>query len=122
MEINFDKTEYIAITKEEVKNLEVDENLKIKGKDKFKNLGFVISKMGTTQEEIKSRLGQRRTCIKQLHPILWNTHITKNTKRRIHDTIVRRIMTYGAENLVVNKINANKKELQKSNSDDVAVW
>lgn len=108
MEINFEKTEYLAVREEEVKDLEIDDDLKIKGKNKFKYLGFIISKKGTTEEEINSRLGQTRSCIRQLHPIIWNTHITKNTKQRIYNTIVRSIMTYGAENWVINKKNKNK--------------
>ena len=67
LEINIKKTEYLAIRDEETTDLEVDENVKIRGTDKFKYLGFTLSKQGTTEEEIKSRLGQTRTGIRQLH-------------------------------------------------------
>lgn len=103
LEINFKKTEYLNTKEEEVKDLEIGENQNIKGTSKFKYLGFVISKNATTEEEIKSRLGQTRTSIRQLNSLLWNRHITKTTKKRIYESIVQSIMTYGAENWVINK-------------------
>ena len=45
----------MAIRDEETTYLEVDENVKIRGTDKFKYLGFILSKQCTTEEEIKSR-------------------------------------------------------------------
>lgn len=102
LEINFSKTEYLT-TEESLEDLIVDDEVQILGANKFKYLGFTITKTATTEDEIKSRLGQARTCIKQLHPIIWNTHITKNTKHKIYNTMVRSIMTYGAEIWVVNK-------------------
>jgi len=108
LEINLKKTEYLATTEEEVRDLEVDENRQIKGTDKFKYLGFLISKNGTTEGEISNRLGQTRTCIRQLNPVLWDRHITKHTKTIIFQTIVRSIMTYGAENWILNKKYKNK--------------
>ena len=48
LEINIKKTEYFAIRDEETTDLEVDENVKIRGTDKFKYLGSTLSKQGKT--------------------------------------------------------------------------
>lgn len=69
LQINFDKTEYLT-TEENVEDLAIEENLEILGVDKFKYFGFTITKDATTEMEMKNRLGQTRTCIKQLHPII----------------------------------------------------
>ena len=50
LEMNIKKTEYLAIRDEETTDLEVDENVKIRGTDTFKYLGFTLSKQGTTEE------------------------------------------------------------------------
>ena len=81
LEINIKKTEYLAIRDEEATDLEVDENVKIRGKYKFKYLGFTPSKQGTTEEEIKSRLLQNRTGIRQLHSVIWDKNIRKAPKK-----------------------------------------
>lgn len=84
LEINYDKTEYFVTNTEEIKCLELedDENLLIEGIKKFKYLGFILHKDGTTQEEFKVSLGQTRDNIRQLHPVIW---------------IIRSTMIYGTE-------------------------
>ncbi|KAF5290978.1 hypothetical protein FQA39_LY14509 [Lamprigera yunnana] len=67
MDINFKETLYVTITEEEIKDLEIEKDLKFKGN-------------GTTEEEIINRLQQTRLYIRQLHLIMWNTNITQNTK------------------------------------------
>lgn len=41
--------------------------------------------------------------IDKINGILWNNKITKDTKNRIFDTIMRRIMTNGSEYCVINR-------------------
>lgn len=108
LEINFAKTEYLDTTEDATQDLEIDEDTVIKGCDKFKYLGFLITKKGTTEDEIASRLGQTRAAIRQLNPILWSKRITNKNKTRICDTIIRSIMTYGAECWVMNQKVQNK--------------
>lgn len=108
LEINFNKTEYLTTSEERPETLEIDEDTKIRETDRFKYLGSIITKQGTSEEDIKARLGQARTCIKQLNSVLWDKHITKSTKIRIYSTIVESIMTYGAETWVINKRNKSK--------------
>ena len=103
LEINLKKTEYLAITEDNIKNLTLSDGMEITGTDKFKYLGFTMTKNGSTEEEIKNRLGQTRACIRQLHTIIWNKNIRNETKRMIYHTIVQSIMTYAAEVWVINK-------------------
>lgn len=90
-----------------VEHLEIAENLKeVIGTKMFKYLGLTIDKNETTDEEIKSRLSQIRTCIKQLNLVLRDQlrdhqgHMSKICK-----TMVKSIMTYVEKNSVINKIN-----------------
>ncbi|KAF5304252.1 hypothetical protein FQA39_LY09779 [Lamprigera yunnana] len=46
-----------------MKDLEDNENLKIKGKDKFKYLGLTVFETETIEEEIKNRMGQTRVFV-----------------------------------------------------------
>ena len=108
LEINIKNTEYLTIRDEETTDLEVDGNVKIRGTDKFKYLGFTLSKQGTTEEEIKNRLEQTRTGIRQLHSVIWDKNVRKSTKKMIYQTIVHSIMTYAAEVWVINKKNETK--------------
>ncbi|XP_039291037.1 uncharacterized protein LOC120352822 [Nilaparvata lugens] len=108
LEINLDKTEYLQTNSEVTQNLKVDDDVEIKGTDKFKYLVYTITQNGGTDEEIKRRLGQTRSCIRQLHTIIWSKSIHRKTKQMIFLTIVRSIMTYGAEVWVTNKRSRGK--------------
>lgn len=50
LKINLTKTEYLATIKEEIGHLQIDNNIKIKGKGKYKYLGFIITKTATEEE------------------------------------------------------------------------
>lgn len=117
MEINYKKTEYLETNSDLIKDLEVEDNIVIKGVTKFKYLGFTITRNADTEEEIKCRLGQTRACIRKLHPIIWNKNINKKTKHKIFNTIVRSIMTYGAETWVTNK-----KTKEKIRAVEMEYW
>lgn len=108
LEMNLNKTEYLTTSSDALVNLEIEDGRQLKGTDKFKYLGFIISREGTTEEEIKCRVGQSRNTIKQLNQVLWDRQITKSNKMRIYNAIVRSIMTYGAEIWVLNKRNRSK--------------
>ncbi|CAG9837684.1 unnamed protein product [Diabrotica balteata] len=108
LEINLENTEYLTTEQESVRNLERDDDRESTGTEKFKYLGFILSRNGITEPDIISRLAQIRTYIKQMNGVLWNRQITRNTKKRIYNTLVRSIMTYRAENWVINKRNRSK--------------
>ena len=92
----------------ETEDLIIQDDMLIKSCKDFKYLGFIISDSATTEKDINYKLGQTRSCIRKLHPILWNKHITKSTKTMIYNTLVRSILTYGAGNWVINKNNQRK--------------
>lgn len=108
LEINFNITEYLVTLDEKQGDLIIDESTTIKAVKKFKYLGYTLTKNTSTEEEIKNRLGQTRNRIRQLHPIIWDKDITRNTKVKIYNTMVQSIMTYAAEHWIINKRNKSK--------------
>lgn len=107
LEINLKKTMYMT-TEEDTADLQIEDHLEIKGTNNFKYLGFTLSKNATTEEDINVRLGQTRSCIQQLHSVIWDRNIRKKTKTLIYETIIQSIMTYAAEVWVINKNNQRK--------------
>lgn len=60
LKINFAKTEYLATVEEEIEDLQIGDNVTIKGKYKT------------------------RTAIRQLSPIWWDTHLSMKIKIQIY--------------------------------------
>ncbi|XP_072392475.1 uncharacterized protein [Diabrotica undecimpunctata] len=63
----------------------------------YRYLGIRIFNDGNLVEEIKHRDHQRRRVILQLNSILWDKTISIENKRRIYNSIVKSIVTYGSE-------------------------
>ena len=96
LKINMEKTEYLIVGSNDRNNLILDQ-AEIKNVNSFKYLGVTVTESGSSEIEIKKRIGQGRQVTRQLNGILWNTHIRQETKIRIYKTIVESIVTYGAE-------------------------
>ena len=75
---------------------------------RFKYLGVMIRKEGTSNEEIDNKIVQGRKAIGKLNSVLWNDKITIKTKQMNFPTIVQSIITYGSETWEVNKRNENR--------------
>lgn len=104
--INLNKTEYLVIGGK-AEDLELGAE-KIRAGRSYKYLGVKITSQPDSQEEIRARIGQGRTAIRQLNSVLWSRKITKHVKRRIYKTIIESISTYGSELWVLNETNKQK--------------
>lgn len=93
--INMEKTEYLVAGAND-HDLELDRGT-IGSTNSYKYLGVNITKDGSSENEIKIRIGQGKGITKQLNGVLWSKHIRPEIKIRIYKTLVESIMTYGAE-------------------------
>jgi hypothetical protein len=113
LSINPSKTEYVVVGGEG-KHLELGSK-QIQNTDSYKYLGVNITNNGRNTKEIATRIGQGNSAIRQLNSILWNNHITRNTKIRIYKSIIESIATYGSELWVINKNDASKIKAMEMN-------
>lgn len=95
LQINVSKTKYM-VTGEHGKDLCIG-NDKIQLCDDFKYLGFTVSKEGTSNKDINNKINQGKRVINMLNSILWNSQLSKKTKKNIYSTIIESIVTYGSE-------------------------
>jgi len=75
----------------------------------------MLTKEGTSNEEIDNKIIQGRKAIGKLNSVLWNDKITMKTKQMIFSTVVESIITYGSETWEVNK--RNEKRLKAVEMD-----
>ena len=96
MIMNMHKTEYMCVGQ----NSQEDPELQlrnIKHCEEYKYLGSKISREGTSDRDITSRVQQGQRCVRILNPLLWSNKLTLKTKMTIYGSIVEPILTYGAE-------------------------
>lgn len=81
---------------------------------KVADSGNIISQNGTITKDMKSKLQQTKTCIKEINNVSSNTHITKpsNEKKEMFQSLVRSIMAYKSKNWIINKKDQSKISVQ----------
>lgn len=103
LKINNEKTKIMRLGK-----IKGDKQIKIGDKlfeevDKFKYLGIMLTNTGTREEEIKEKIMATNRALHANKKILKSKLITKKTKIRIHESLIRPVMMYGAEVLTMTK-------------------
>ena len=85
LDINYEKTEQLIIGREG-NDMVIGSNT-IRDCVRFKYLGVIITKEGTSNEEIDNKIIQGRKAIGKLNSVLWNDKITMKTKKDdlLHD-------------------------------------
>lgn len=101
LEINLQKTEYMVIGAQG-HDLHTEKGV-IKNTNHYKYLGVTLTSDGRDELDVQNKIRRGKTIIKQLHPILWNDTISKNTKKRIFNSFVESTTTYGSEVWTLNK-------------------
>ena len=101
LDLNMQKTKYMAIGTSETDI--TTEYGDIESVQEYKYLGVTITNDGRDNKDILDKTLRGRRTIKALHPVIWNKHIRKNTKKMIYQTIVESTLTYGSEAWVLNK-------------------
>lgn len=80
--MNVDKTKYLYI-RADAKYLELDKNITIKKRKKYKYLGVTFGTDRRDNLEIQKTIAQRRRIIGSLNRVFWPTDIKKNRKKDI---------------------------------------
>ena len=96
MEVNVVKTEKLVIGGDQ-QSIELEDGRKILDCEEYKYLGVWLTKDGNLDRAIKDRNVQGRKAIAMLNGVLWDQSISKETKRKIYNVIVKSIVTYGSE-------------------------
>jgi hypothetical protein len=109
LHINIDKTKVMAIEKKR----ETDLHINISGKqveqvDKFVYLGGLITANGSNEEDIQRRIGLTSQAFGKLNKIWRSKGITRNTKIRIYETLIKPILLYGSECWTIRKIDEHR--------------
>ena len=60
-------------------------------------LGSIFTKDGRDTKNIRHGVAQARKIIGALNGIWWSKDITKNRKKMIYNSMVKSVLTYGAE-------------------------
>jgi hypothetical protein len=69
----------------------------ITGCTEFRYLGTILTKDGRDTKNIRHRVTQARKIICALNGIWWSKNITRNRKKIIYNSMVKSVLTYGAE-------------------------
>lgn len=97
LQVNKNKTKYMVIG-DINQDLTLEEGMgTIKHTEAYKYLGVTITQEGKQDKEINARINAGKYTIGALNGILWDQQIRKETKRKIFNTIIRSIITYGSE-------------------------
>jgi hypothetical protein len=67
--------------------------------EEFKYLGTTLTNRNSIHEEIQSRLTSGNACYHSVQNLLSSRLLSKNTKVRVHRTVVLPVVLYGCETL-----------------------
>lgn len=98
LEINQDKTKIMTLSRHDHSYdiINID-GMQIETVAKFKYLGSSITDKNVMDHEITERLGAGNKCFYSLLDIFKRRQISRTTKLRIYNSIVRPVVTYGCE-------------------------
>jgi hypothetical protein len=74
----------------------------------LKYLGSIVQENGSSDLEIDKRISETRRVISMLNSVSWNRNILHSTKILIYKSIVKRILTYGAETWTIKQKHRRK--------------
>ena len=94
--INIAKTKYMSLGTD-INHLEMDNGDIITGCTEFRYLGSIFTKDGRDTKYICHRVEQARKIIGALNGMRWSKYITKNKKKKLYNSMVKCVLTYGAE-------------------------
>jgi hypothetical protein len=80
-------------------------------------LGVTLTSDGRDDKDIRNKIVQGKKIIRQLHSLLWNNTILKNTNQKIFKSIAEPTTIYGAEVWVMNS-----KLSKKINVVEMSFW
>ena len=96
LEVSIRKTEKLTVGGDQ-QSIELEDGQKIRGCEQYKYLGVRLTSDGKMDQAIKDRNLQGRKAIRMMNGILWDQTISKVNKKRIYNSIIKSILTYGSE-------------------------
>ena len=105
LELNCKKTEVVVVSrKADTPKCNIFINgTPLKQCESFKYLGSLICSDGRNDKEILSRKGQVKMCFQKMKPILSNTQLSIDTRKRTLQCYIEPILMYGCEAWTINK-------------------
>lgn len=97
LQVSLQKTEYLVANSEVKFEVMINDVLQVKPMDQFKYRGAQINKDGLGTFEINNRIQQSRKIIGALNPLWWDKNISIKNKKRIGQTMVESVLSYGCE-------------------------
>ena len=91
-------------------NIEIGE-LEVESVQAFKYLGSTITSDNLMDREITERVGTGNRCAFALHKVMTSRNITRRTKLRIYNIIIRPTVLYGCETWTLTKARIKKLEV-----------
>ena len=76
--------------------------------EKFTYLGATVSKQGGGEEDIKARLGKARGAFVKLNRVWNSSSVSRKTKIRPYQTLVKPVLMYGCETWKMNESDTKK--------------
>ena len=112
LKINESKTKVMKISREPI----LPERVEIAGMDigraeEFKYLGVIVTNDGRMKREVEARIGAGNRCYSSLIELLKKRSISRATKLRLYNSIVRPIILYGCETWALTKAMENRFEV-----------
>ena len=104
LQINYDKTKYMELTKRPLpeKHIKIGEQI-IEKVEEFKYLGAIVNTQANIKQEINNRLLMGNRCMYGLYNIISSKLIRKETKIKIYKTLIKPVVTYGSESWTITK-------------------
>jgi len=100
LEVNAGKTQYMVMSRNQnegrSQSIKTD-NSSFERVEEFKYLGTTLTNQNSIQEDIKSGLKSRNACYHSVQNLLSSSLLSKNTKFKIHGTLIMPVVLYGCE-------------------------
>ncbi|CAI6370121.1 unnamed protein product [Macrosiphum euphorbiae] len=111
LQINEDKTEYMVVGRKD--STRMYPSLRVGNHDfnrvkQFKYLGSVLTEKNETDKEVAARIQSGNKCLYGLIRILGSQSLSRDIKLQLYITLLRPIITYGAETWTLRKTEENK--------------
>ena len=109
LKINEEKTKYMHVARNPLRdrvrqNVTMD-TYNFESVQKFKYLGAFITSNNDMTEEIKARIQSGNRCFFSLQPLMKSKTLSRTSKIRIYQTIIKPVVCYGCETWTLTKHN-----------------
>ena len=115
LHVNQIKTKIMRMSREE-EQIDIQQNGhimfgEVEKVNEFKYLGSVLTSRNDVKKEIVSRIAAGNRCFYSLLDIMKKRSVSRNTKLRIYNSIIRPITTYGCETWILTRELQRKLEV-----------